>query len=351
MRTVENQRTKVVKSISAGTKKGVEAVSAPARLPRALSTDRPSFNYRPGIKDKTPIRTNTETHVHKQGVSRPETAPEQRWPEEEDPDVIDPPDPGGEDPDQGDPPGNNHSGDDDDDDHTIIIYNYGCHCPWWHNWCIGFSSPVYWSSWGYDSSYWISFQWFRKAKFGLSTYAYCDFSEYTPSIYIPLALAANEPNPEAIEHLDRGAEYFRAGRYIEAMHRFRMATVAAPEFAVCRFAYAHALFALGNYDYAAFEIRKGLEMMPEWIVAGGDLKKMYDDPDDFTDQLKALNSCLELWSGDENALLVIGYVAFFSGDLYGAEQAFLELSQSSFLENATAGNLFLDAIDEIKAKL
>lgn len=321
-------------------------------IPTTLISERPAFEYKPSTPDTSPVGKSRKGRTQ----MKPGIAPEQIPPEDPDPDPDpqdpDPPDPGHQDPPYIDPPGDDPDCGCDDDDHTIIIYNYGCHHPWWHYWCYGFGCPVYWGCWDFHDSYWCDLQWVRKCKvYWTASSAYCDFSSYTPSIYMPAALATGGPNPEAIEHLDRGAEYFRAGRYIEAMHRFRMATLADLDFGVSKFAYAHALFALGNYEYAAFEIRKGLEVLPDWIVMGGDLKQMYDNPEDFEDQLSALKCCLDLWNGDENVMLVLGYVSFFSGDLYGAEQAFLQLSRTAFVENANAADLFLQTIDEIKQQM
>jgi len=216
-------------------------------------------------------------------------------------------------------------------------------------WCR-YWSPVYWWYCDYDPYYWDSYwrsDWDNSL---LEFHDNYDFDEHYPSIYTPPALMI-DPTSRAIEYLDEGAALFREGRYLEAFRKFRMAKLVDLTFGVSRFAYAHGLFALGIYDYAAFEIREGLRLLPEWVALGGDLKLMYGEEQDFVEQWDALVVHLKVLPRDEDALLVLGYVAFFSGDLYLADKAFEKLSTSVDLDTASAASLFTEAIAAIKEKL
>ncbi len=246
--------------------------------------------------------------------------------------------------------GGNGNGGDDDGDDTIIIYCHCCGCPWWDcRWC-SYWSPMYWHYCGYDYWYWQDYwcdQWTSSLR---EFHRYYDFDNYYPSIYTPPAMIL-DPQSLAIQYIDEGAALFRQGLYVEAVRMFRLAVLADQDFAVPRFAYAHGLFAVGLYDYAAQEILVGLSLMPEWLDMGGDLRLMYGRSEDFTTQLNALIAHLKFWPGDDEALLVLGYVAYFSGDLYMTEKVFQKLRISSTLDMVYTAELFLEAVDRIKNEL
>lgn len=247
--------------------------------------------------------------------------------------------------------GNNGNGDDDDNDRdVVIIYCHCCGCPWWDcAWCR-FWSPIYWCYCGYDYYYWQHYWNHSWNKRFAHFHSHYDFSGAYPSIYSSQALMI-DPQSEAIRYLDEGAALFREGRYLEACEKFRLATLVDLDFAVPKFAFAHGLFALGLYDTAAFEILRGLAIMPEWIEVGGDLKLMYGDPNDFEEQKNGLIAHLKLHRDKENALLVLGFVSYFSGDLYLAEKVFQRLAASSSADTAAASALFLNAVERIKTTM
>jgi hypothetical protein len=243
--------------------------------------------------------------------------------------------------------GDNGKGDKGDKDPDVIIYCHYCGCPWWHCiWCH-YWCPMLWWYFGYDHDYWYGYWNHAWNKHLFHFHEHYDFDHYYPSIYTPPAFII-DPTSEAIEYLDKGAELFMEGKYLEALHMFRLATLVDLNFAVPKFAYAHALFALGLYDYAAYEIKLGLYLMRDWPEIGGDLKLMYGDPADFDEQLAALMAHLKVWPNDEDALLVLGYVSYFTGDLYLAEKVFERLILSSSNNTAYAAGLFMDGIQRIK---
>ena len=142
-------------------------------------------------------------------------------------------------------------------------------------------------------------------------------------------LDAISSNPDAVSLLEEGARLFNEGRYADAADAFRRAMLAEKNNAVPKFAMAHALFALGEYSYAAFLIRRGMEILPSWPSVGADLRDLYGDPDDLAEQSIALRIYQESNKDDADALLLAGYVAFFSGDLDVAEQDFTALAALS----------------------
>jgi hypothetical protein len=244
--------------------------------------------------------------------------------------------------------GDNGSEDDDDDD--VIVYCYCCGCPWWNcHWCH-YWSPMFWYYCGYDYYYWRGYwrdSWYDAF---VNFHNYYDFDSYYPSIYTAPALTI-DPTSTAIEYLDQGAALFREGRYLEALQEFRLAVLADLDFAVPKFAYAQTLFALGLYGHAATAIRSGMNLLPEWLDMGGDLRLMYGEEQDFEVQRTALMVHLQIDSSDEDALLLLAYVSYFSGDLYLAEKAAEKLLSSNDGETAHLAELFLASVGKIKQNL
>jgi hypothetical protein len=308
-------------------------------MPKSMPQARPDFSYQPKPPGGSTAGGLTSAGVPPTGKDRHKSPV---------PEVGGGGDGGGEGGEGGSSGGGGDNGDDNDD--YVIIYCYYCGCPWWDcPWCH-YWSPMYWYYCRYDDYYWRNYWnpgWTTIFNEFHATY---NFEDYYPSIYTPPALIL-DPTSLSIEYLDEGAELFRSGKYLEALHKFRLATLADLNFAVPKFAYAHALFALGIYDYAAYEIRLGLALLPEWVDMGGDLKLMYGNPDDFQQQLSALKAHLRAWSGDEDALLLLGYVSYFTGDVYLAEKVFTRLKASFSQETVYVADLFTTSIGKIKESL
>lgn len=327
-----------------------------------MRLSRPDFEYKPRTPESrrssevSDIRSAPKTRPPSERPTRPSSRTRQddgiiKIPS--DPGATTPedvPGSGGDDP-GGDPGGGDDGGGDDDRDPDIIIYCHCCGLPWWQcMWCH-YWTPLYWHYCCYDPYYWEDYWYCKKWKHSFVEYHhYYDFVTEYPNIYTPPALTL-DPNSEAIQYLDEGANLFRNGHYLEALHQFRLATLVDLNFAIPKFAYAQALFALGIYDYAAYEIRLGLDLLPDWLEIGGDVRLMYGNTADFDEQLAALTSHLKVWPDDEDSILVLGYISFFSGDVYMAQKAFEKLTASFTYNNRYIAGLFLEAIENIKARI
>lgn len=139
---------------------------------------------------------------------------------------------------------------------------------------------------------------------------------------IGAALLDLRSRDEAARLVRDGVARFRERRYLDAADRFRRAIPLAPENGLPRFAHAMALFALGDYDGAAYDIRRGLDLLPDWSRSGQDLGAFYPDPQDLEDHLQALRSHCRIRPDDVEARAVLGYVELFSGDPDAARAAF-----------------------------
>jgi hypothetical protein len=301
------------------------------RIPESLGAQRPDFRYLSRSGTETPrkrFRDNPKPPSNK----RPENYPDP-----------------GDDLVKHDEPGNPGSGDDGGGGKDRTIYCPCCGCPWRNcMWC-DYWSPMFWSYLDDAPDDWDQY-WYPEWEDVFTEYHHdYNFEDHYPSIYTSAALIL-DPTSKALEYLDEGTNLFRQGEYMEALHLFRLATLADLNFAIPKFAYAHALFALGLYDYGAYEIRMGLVLLPEWTEMGGDLKLMYGVPDDFEEQLDALTGHLKVWPDDEDALLVLGYVSYFSGDLYMAEKVYQKLLKSTAADSAYTAGLFMESIRLIKER-
>ena len=305
-----------------------------------------------------------------------------------------------------DPPDSGEHGDDWDDDdwddywddywddHDDYWDDYYDHFGWhafffggfWYGNLGCFASYPYW--WYHSNFYWghryfTAYPWYH-FWFGYypiyHSYSYPRYVYYQPTpypvyrdevVYYPVyaeagtvAAPAEEPyiDPDLAEELERlkaeetavealgqGAVKFKSGEYAAAAEAFRQAVVAAPKNAVPKFAFAHALFARGEYEYAAFMLRRGMELLPNWPSVGTALHELYGNPDDLVEHTIALRTYLDLREADVGGHFLLAYVTYFSGDLDGAEKQFRKLLETS--PDHVQAEAFLIRIAQIRADL
>lgn len=156
-------------------------------------------------------------------------------------------------------------------------------------------------------------------------------------------------NESAMSQLQTGVTAFRNRDYLGASDAFRKAMLAERNNSLAKFAMANAQFALGEYGYASFLIRRAMELRPNWPWIGSDLRDMYSEPDDLEEQRLALDSFITTHPDDVDAKMLQGYVAFFSGDIEAAESAFDAVLEKQPVDSiATA---FKKRIGEVKELL
>lgn len=145
---------------------------------------------------------------------------------------------------------------------------------------------------------------------------------------ITAAVLEFETRDKALEAMDAGMTRFRVRDYAGAAAAFVKAAPLAPDNALPHFGLGHALFALGAYEDAAYQLRRGFELMPQWLSSGTRLQDFYGEPRDFQDQCAALRAHRTIHPEDVDATLVAAYVALFMGDLEGAATTFDRLTKS-----------------------
>ena len=79
---------------------------------------------------------------------------------------------------------------------------------------------------------------------------------------------------------------------------------------------AQALFAIGNYPDAAFVLRRGMQLLPDWPVLGEDPRTRYLDAADHEEQLLALRTFLEFLPDDPASTLVLAVQYYWNATAY-----------------------------------
>ena len=155
---------------------------------------------------------------------------------------------------------------------------------------------------------------------------------------------AVEPSVETLikRHLTLGDFYFKEGRYSEASESYLRALTYAPEDASLHFVLADSLFAMGDYHYAAFIIKKALRIDPSMAYAEADKRTFYSDAKEFEKHLKTVTEYSKEKPFDAAAQLVLAYNLKFSGQKDRAIAAFKRLLEID--PDNHAGKLFLEAL-------
>jgi len=127
------------------------------------------------------------------------------------------------------------------------------------------------------------------------------------------SVAVGERSPEetmelttaADSYLQLGDRAFRERRYGDAVHFYAKAIEFSPDEGALYLVLADALFATGDYHYAAYAIRRALEIDPTLINGDIDKHLFYGSPEDFDQQLRVLESYVRDHPTDNDSRLVL----------------------------------------------
>ncbi len=130
---------------------------------------------------------------------------------------------------------------------------------------------------------------------------------------------AGERSPEetmelttaADSYLQSGDRAFREGRYGDSVHFYAKAIEFSPQEGALYLVLADALFATGDYHYAAYAIRRALEIDPTLIDGEVDKHLFYGAPEDFDYQLRVLESYVRDHPTDNDSRLVLALNMLF----------------------------------------
>ena len=237
----------------------------------------------------------------------------------------------------------------------VLAPYYAWHTSYWNS-CY---QSAYWTGWSVPNALPASYWWYP-------TTTYCPTYLYVPSSVVvveesPLepvdggstevlvaagaAPAGPAPETEALadKYVELGDFYFRAGRYDDAAEAYAKARNLLPEDASVHLVLADAVFANGDYHYAAFLVTEAVRLEPAIVTAETDKRGFYEDASEFDAQVEALQRYCSDKPYDAWAKLLLGYNMRFSarpGPAMAAFRRVLELDRG----NATA-TAFLQALE------
>lgn len=159
---------------------------------------------------------------------------------------------------------------------------------------------------------------------------------------VPAPAQGDQLNRAADYYLNLGDRSFRDGRYADAVHFYAKAVEFAPEEGILYLILSDALLATGDFHYAAYALRRALELDAALATSVVDKHAFYADPTEFDRQVAVLETYLQDHPGDDDARLVLA-----ANYLFGARPAaavdLLEAPASTGIVNSQAGRLILEA--------
>lgn len=248
---------------------------------------------------------------------------------------------------------------------------FGCSSGWFPGWSWGWGSCY---GWGYNpwwswSCYWPSYSY----SYCWPTYAYWTpavvykYYEVEKPVYVeveaqpeeevyaagaPTAAPAQVPDigqRAAAEYMALGDRAFTEARYGDAVHYYAKAIEFAPQDGVLYLVLSDALFATGDYHYAAFALKRSLELHPELAALGLDKRAFYGTPEDFDRHLVLLEKFVEDHVIDTDARLVLAANYLFSRQPERCT-GLLDNAFSVDVKSSPAGQLLMAASLEMLAK-
>jgi tetratricopeptide (TPR) repeat protein len=117
---------------------------------------------------------------------------------------------------------------------------------------------------------------------------------------------------------------------------------------VLHLVFSDALFAAGEYHFAASALRRALELDPKLLVSVVDKHGFYADPAEFDRHVLQLERFLETHFGDDDARLLLAANYLFAGRATQAAE-FLESPSSASVRESSAGRLLLARAQELKS--
>lgn len=156
---------------------------------------------------------------------------------------------------------------------------------------------------------------------------------------------ANANGQASTVYLDKGDAAWRDGRYADAVHFYAKAVEAAPDEAVLHLILADALFATGDYHYAAYSLKKALELDATLLDTTLDKRNLYPDPREFDRQLGVLEQYVADHPVDDDARLLLAANYLLAKRPAQSADVLQSPYAVALRENAT-GKLVLDKANE-----
>lgn len=120
--------------------------------------------------------------------------------------------------------------------------------------------------------------------------------------------------PGQAEHgLAAGKRFFKEGKYALAVDAFLEAVLAAPQDGMPKLYFGLAHFAVGDFGYASYAIRRGMDHVARISTVAMDPRYLYGKLADFDQHLAALTAHVQRSPADGDAHFLLGYMLYFAG--------------------------------------
>jgi tetratricopeptide (TPR) repeat protein len=257
---------------------------------------------------------------------------------------------------------------------------------WWGGWLWGWSSYCWgswWNSYWYSGGYWWpgncpSYYWYGPFYPAYTSIIYQTvesdpqadvvyvYEEPQEEVYagepipegevvVAQDWAGGTPVPAADGNLNRAADHyltlgdqaFQESRFGDAVHFYAKAVEFSPRDGILYLILADALFATGDYHYAAYALRRAFELDSKLAMSVVDKHGFYADPLEFDRQIATLELYIQDHFLDDDARLVLAANYLFGG----RPAASVELLENAFSREILAepaGAALLEAAKRIQ---
>ncbi|MEQ8767974.1 MAG: hypothetical protein RL885_28990 [Planctomycetota bacterium] len=147
-------------------------------------------------------------------------------------------------------------------------------------------------------------------------------------------------------------ERFLNGEYRRAQTGYRKAGLYRPRDWSLKLDLAHALLAEGDYDYAAYAVRRGLDLHPEPVGLQADLREVFASEERFKEVGDRLERFVVEHPLNRDGHFCLAYYRMFSGDEDGARESFhrvLEIQPKDRYARLLGERLAIDHYHEMQS--
>lgn len=150
------------------------------------------------------------------------------------------------------------------------------------------------------------------------------------------------------DNMAKGDYYFKTGYYLKASEAYRVAVLAEPVNPWKKLAFGHALFAIGNYSYSSYALRRAVSQLDAKTPFNPDVSSLFPSKKAFEKAIKDLKRYVTYSPRDPAGLSVLGYMLFVQGEDARAKEMFVYLQRLPKNENDPFASFFLKQIDARK---
>ena len=165
-------------------------------------------------------------------------------------------------------------------------------------------------------------------------------------LLLVLALPAGYHPPlqaQEDDALQRGDLLFKKGLYRKASEEYRVAALADQVDPWKKISFGHSLFAIGNYSYSAYALRRGISGLPGTLDFQVNVVERFPSQRSFRKALRDLKRYVTYAPRDPSGLSVLGYMYYCSGSDSEAREIFGVLQRLD--EQDPFARFFLDLLN------